>query len=876
MLKAILSSALIVAFFVTPALGVNQPPPWSDNFENASANPYLMFWGSDTTGWGVGATSAVVHAGNFSAWCGTNCGGTVNNYVNNMDTYFRKILDLSGVAQSNISYWYKVDSEASFDFLRVRMSLTNNRGSSTILASYSGNIAWTQANLNINSFCGNSTVYLWFEFQSDSSVTAGIGAAVDDFSLTGITGTPEMDVDRSGNPINDGGTDTVGLQIVGTPFTRQYTIQNSGGATLNLTGTPLVSISGQTNCSASVNTQPSSSISASSSSTLIIAATPSSAGSFSFNISISNNDSNENPYNWIASGTGFGPEMDVSQGATSILDGTTDNVGSKTAGSAFTRVYTISNNGVFSNLILTGIPLVNISGQINCSASVTAQPTSPISVGSSTNFTVSTTPSAAGVFNFIISINNDDSNENPYNWAVLGSGVTVIVPPSVPILISPVGGGIPTNPLFDWNDSTGTAPITYRIQVSTNTSFSSTVIDQNGISVSSYNGSGLSNGTQYFWRVNATNSGGTSNWSLTWMFTTVGASPSIPSLISPSNGTTNISISPSFDWGDSTGSTPITYRIQVSLSSGFASTVIDQSSISSSNYSGSGLSGGQTYYWRVNATNSLGTSSWSTIWSFTTNASTPTPPASLNVPPSSSTGNYTVSWTNSTGATSYDLQDDISPSFTSPMPVYTGPNTSYNVTSMSIGTYYYRVRASNASGTSSWTVGTNGCTVGDPFVIQSVAAVGAPVTVNPGGMFDVFRAIQNNGGTAGSTSYSIVLSSNTTINLFDTEVYSGTTSTINPGATDTETVTCTVPSSVTPGEYYVGIYISPSNTGCTSNKDVIVYTPTTPPPPKREGGSCGGSPIAGHATPPDIFGMLLLYLLGLVGIVFSRRRNKLG
>ena len=65
-------------------------------------------------------------------------------------------------------------------------------------------------------------------------------------------------------------------------------------------------------------------------------------------------------------------------------------------------------------------------------------------------------------------------------------------------------------------------------------------------------------------------------------------------------------------------------------------------------------------------------------------------------------GNYTVSWNASANATSYLLQEDDNNAFSSPTTVYSGAGTSWNATGKAVGTYYYRVQASNTWGTSGW------------------------------------------------------------------------------------------------------------------------------------------------------------------------------
>ncbi|MBG0787813.1 MAG: Ig-like domain repeat protein, partial [Anaerolineaceae bacterium] len=98
--------------------------------------------------------------------------------------------------------------------------------------------------------------------------------------------------------------------------------------------------------------------------------------------------------------------------------------------------------------------------------------------------------------------------------------------------------------------------------------------------------------------------------------------PNVPALISPANGAAGVSTSPTFDWEDTIGAD--TYNLVVSTSSSLSSPIISQSGLTSSSYSGSGLSVGPTYYWGVEAVNAYG-STWSSIWNFTTAAGNSAP-----------------------------------------------------------------------------------------------------------------------------------------------------------------------------------------------------------------------------------------------------------
>ena len=121
---------------------------------------------------------------------------------------------------------------------------------------------------------------------------------------------------------------------------------------------------------------------------------------------------------------GGSPEINVQGNGTNIVDGDTTpstsddtDFGSHTEGdSNLSRTFTIQNTGS-ADLDLTGSPNVSISGSSDFS--VTSQPGSdPISAASSTTFVVRLDPTTVGTQTATISIANDDSDENPYNFDV--------------------------------------------------------------------------------------------------------------------------------------------------------------------------------------------------------------------------------------------------------------------------------------------------------------------------------------------------------------------------------------------------------------------------------------------------------------------------
>jgi len=65
-------------------------------------------------------------------------------------------------------------------------------------------------------------------------------------------------------------------------------------------------------------------------------------------------------------------------------------------------------------------------------------------------------------------------------------------------------------------------------------------------------------------------------------------------------------------------------------------------------------------------------------------------------------GTYRVDWSDTVGATTYTLEEDDDPAFSSPLVRYQGPESELAVTAQPGGLWYYRVRASNPFGSGPW------------------------------------------------------------------------------------------------------------------------------------------------------------------------------
>ncbi len=101
---------------------------------------------------------------------------------------------------------------------------------------------------------------------------------------------------------------------------------------------------------------------------------------------------------------------------------------------------------------------------------------------------------------------------------------------------------------------------------------------------------------------------------------TILASPPIPVLNSPADGATDVSTALQLSWNVSTGAT--SYRLQVSKTNNFATLVLDSVNIIGTSVLVSGLQKSTIYFWRVDASNSAGSSPFSVIRSFTTGTQT--------------------------------------------------------------------------------------------------------------------------------------------------------------------------------------------------------------------------------------------------------------
>ncbi|NJD89655.1 MAG: hypothetical protein FIB05_16775, partial [Betaproteobacteria bacterium] len=251
----------------------------------------------------------------------------------------------------------------------------------------------------------------------------------------------------------------------------------------------------------------------------------------------------------------------------------------------------------------------------------------------------------------------------------------------------------------NWNSSTGATG--YKLDVSTVSGFGSFVGIYNDLDVgdvTTYSVTGLTGGTNYYYRIRAYNSSGPSSNSNTINSLTLPASP---------NSTAATSITQtSFDanWDASNGATK--YYFDVATTSSFnAGTYVSGYQNLDVNtaltYSISGLTSGTTYYYRVRAFNPSGTSGNSATQTVLTIPPDPNVISATNIQSTS----FSANWETSTSATGYKLDVSTVSNFMSFVGIYNdldvGGVITRSVTGLTGGeTYYYRLRSYNGNGTS--------------------------------------------------------------------------------------------------------------------------------------------------------------------------------
>lgn len=295
-------------------------------------------------------------------------------------------------------------------------------------------------------------------------------------------------------------------------------------------------------------------------------------------------------------------------------------------------------------------------------------------------------------------------------WSQSRSFGTVAMPPPAPILGSPAESAFPVSVFtaFAWQASAGAT--TYRFQLATDSGFTTLVVHDSLLTGTSRSGGQLTGSTPFYWRMRARNAVGFGDWSPVRQFMTgptPTTRPAAPVLVTPSQFATGVPLSTQFLWNASEGAAR--YRIQLSTSGTFASTVLDDSTLTGLSRTVTNLTGSVSYYWRVSAVNPIGQGDWSEVWTFATVGAAPTVAPGLVSPVQFSTGIAVPSpltWSAVAGASGYRVQVSLTSDFAAP--AFESANVAgVTVNAPGLGgntDYYWRVAARNSAGTGPYSV----------------------------------------------------------------------------------------------------------------------------------------------------------------------------
>lgn len=212
-----------------------------------------------------------------------------------------------------------------------------------------------------------------------------------------------------------------------------------------------------------------------------------------------------------------------------------------------------------------------------------------------------------------------------------------------PALTVPANGttGVALSPIFSWTAVNGNAG--YRIMIATspadlpsnpatNTCSSCTVVGTTSTNLNSFTPPSALAAGAYYWQVQAiepSSSSGTAAWSNAFSFSTAGGTLAAPSLTTPANGATGVSVTPTFSWTTVSGNAG--YRILIATTQAALPTnplvgtcgnctIGTTTTAASYTPAASALAGGTTYYWEVQALAPSGSgqnAAWSSVSSFT-------------------------------------------------------------------------------------------------------------------------------------------------------------------------------------------------------------------------------------------------------------------
>ncbi len=311
-------------------------------------------------------------------------------------------------------------------------------------------------------------------------------------------------------------------------------------------------------------------------------------------------------------------------------------------------------------------------------------------------------------------------NDNGFgNWSEAWSFTTTIDAPGIVELDTPEdqSTGISVTPQLQWHESDRAAE--YQLRIAGDSGFEDIITDISGITGISVTPDELQYNTTYYWKVRAHNTGGESEWSDTWSFSTEYGLDA-PVLAQPEEDAEDVSVPAYFHWQPVDEATD--YKLQVATDEDFdnlldisdsemvAEQAADDAETQSKEWTISqkveSLDFSSEYFWRVRAFNDDHTSGWSEERSLTTEGAPITTPVTLTSPDDESSEipfPVELSWEEFEDADHYDIQISESSEFRSFHSETEFEGNSLSTPDLKDTTaYFWRVRATAGGEKSVW------------------------------------------------------------------------------------------------------------------------------------------------------------------------------
>ena len=320
-----------------------------------------------------------------------------------------------------------------------------------------------------------------------------------------------------------------------------------------------------------------------------------------------------------------------------------------------------------------------------------------------------------GIYCWSVRIEQEKDNENTAGpWAEnFWFRIDTIGPPP-PSLISPADGASlsDNSPTLSWTAvQDNSMPVVYYVAISDNGEFphenrSSGWITENSWKVAPELPDGL-----WYWRVRAKdNLGNIGEWSEIRSFRVDTVPPAAPTLISPENGENTNDNTPTLSWQSVIeNSLPVLYYVAISDDPSFPHENENSGWIADNSWTAPELQDG-VWYWRVKAMDNAGNEgAWSAVWTFRVDTVPPAIPAKLSPENGRRTKQHILPlvWQRSedpqpgSGILCYEVWLSNQPDFSQVIALENVIGETYETPPLVNGTYYWRVRAWDASGNAS-------------------------------------------------------------------------------------------------------------------------------------------------------------------------------